>query len=344
MPTTDYKRDERLQILHKCLKNNMAKWSVKKLHEKINNHLAGIGSKPVSERTIAADLVYLKLQKGAPVEPVREGRNVFYTYSENFDFNTPAITKDEYQSLLIANEVLSQLKGFALTKELQELADKLKLYINDPVQEKDPPVIFDAPTGLRYIERLQDILECILEKTVLQISYQPFGTESPVEKIIHPYCLKQYNQRWFLFGYDEINRRIDNSPVDRIAGFSPQSKPFIENSFFSQDAYFNDMIGVTKKAGQQPEHIVFRVSVARADYLVTKPLHHTQAIVSKERNGIVTFEISVLINKELISLLLSFGSDLQIIEPAALKDIVRKEHEKAFTNYNNNFFSAIQSL
>ncbi|MCO5238656.1 MAG: WYL domain-containing protein [Chitinophagaceae bacterium] len=332
MPTTDHKRDERLQVLHKCLKNNMGKWSVKRLHEKVNNHLADIGGKPVSERTIAADLEYLKLHKGAPVEIMKQGRNVYYTYSEDFDFNEPVVTKDEYLGLLIANEVLSQLKGFTLTKELKDLTDKLQLYIEDTREKRVSPIIFDSTPALKHIERLQDILECILEKTVLQISYQPFGAACPVEKVIHPYCLKQYNQRWFLFGYDEANNRIDNSPIDRIVRFTPLNKAFIENTFFNQDEYFEDMIGVTRKAGQQPERIVFRVSTVRADYLMTKPLHHSQRVLPENEEGVV-FTMSVIINKELVSVLLSFGSDIEVVEPASLRSVMKAEHRIALSKY-----------
>lgn len=332
MPTTDHKRDERLQVLHKCLKNNMVKWSVKKLHEKVNDHLADIGGKPVSERTIAADLKYLELQKGAPVEKETKGRNVYYAYSEDFDFNEPDVTKDEYLSLLIANEVLSQLKGFTLTKELKDLTNKLQLYIEGAKQVISSPIIFDSAPALKHIERLQDILECILEKTVLQISYQPFGAADLIEKVIHPYCLKQYNQRWFLFGYDEANSRIDNSPIDRITRFAPLNKAFIENTFFNQDEYFRDMIGVTRKAGQQPERIVFRVSAARADYLTTKPLHHSQMVLSVNEDGVV-FTMSVIINRELVSVLLSFGSDIEIIEPVSLRFDMKAGYEAALSKY-----------
>ena len=286
----------------------------------------------MSKRTIATDLEYLELQKGAPVKKSPEGRNVYYSYSEDFDFNEPNITKDEYLSLLIANEVLSQLKGFTLTKELKDLTDKLQLYVDDTTAENILPIMFDSPPALKHIERLQEMLECILEKTVLRISYQPFGADNPVEKIIHPYCLKQYNQRWFLFGYDEANNRIDNSPVDRIVRFTPSRKSFIESPFFSPNEYFKDMIGVTRKEGQQPERIVFRVSATRADYLTTKPLHHSQTVLSENEDGMV-FTMSVILNKELVSVLLSFGSDIEIIEPASLRSDMKAGYEAALLKY-----------
>ncbi len=65
----------------------MGKWSIKKLQEKVNSHLENMGGNPVSSRTIADDLKYLELQKGAPVESVKEGRSVFYRYSEDLEFN-----------------------------------------------------------------------------------------------------------------------------------------------------------------------------------------------------------------------------------------------------------------
>ena len=330
MPTTDYKRDERLPIIHKCLNNNMGKWSVKKLHEKVNSHLENIGGKTVNVRTIADDLKYLEYQKGAPVEIIKKGRNVFYTYSEDFDFNTPAITKEEYMSLVMANEILSQLKGFTLTKELKEVADKLKLYIDDNIQDNNPSVIFDDQPVLKNIELLPDLLECILEKTVLQISYQPFGIATAIEKIIHPYFLKQYNQRWFLFGYDETNKRIDNSPVDRIAKFKPVSRTFIKNTFLRLPDYFKDMIGVTKKDGQKAECIIFEVSATRADYLITKPLHQSQTILSGRSNEKITFQMDVIINKELVSMLLSFGKDVVVLAPLPLKQMMKTEFENCY--------------
>jgi predicted DNA-binding transcriptional regulator YafY len=265
---------------------------------------------------------------------IRKGKNIFYTYSEDFELNAQTITKDESLSLIMANEVLSQLKGFTLTKELKDLTDKLKLHIDDNMQSNSPAVIFDVQPDLKHIEQLQDFLECILEKTVLQISYQPFGIATTIEKIIHPYFLKQYNQRWFLFGYDEANKRIDNSPVDRIIQFKPVNRPFIENSFFLQHEYFNDMVGVTKKEGQKAEHIMFEVSAAKADYLVTKPLHQSQTILSRQSNGNITFQMDVIINKELVSMLLSFGSDLVVIAPSLLKQVLETEFKNCYKQYS----------
>ena len=76
MPTTDYKRDERIQVIHKCLLNNSINWSVKKLLEKVNTHLEENGGRMVSDRTLADDIKYLEFKKFAPIIVLKRGKDV----------------------------------------------------------------------------------------------------------------------------------------------------------------------------------------------------------------------------------------------------------------------------
>ncbi len=73
----------------------------------------------------------------------------------------------------------------------------------------------------------------------------------------------------------------------------------------------------------EPVDVMLRVSNNRFNYIKTKPLHLSQRVVSEERNH-TTISINVKINKELISLILSFGSDMEVIAPASLRAMVAK--------------------
>ena len=51
----------------------------------------------------------------------------------------------------------------------------------------------------------------------MKVRYHPYNVASPTRVIIHPYYLKQYNNRWFLFGYNPEKRKSDwNLALDRI--------------------------------------------------------------------------------------------------------------------------------
>ena len=76
------------------------------------------------------------------------------------------------------------------------------------------------------------------------------------------------------------------------------------------------------------EHVVMRVAPDRYPYIKNKPLHPSQRCSDKE----MRITIDVIPNSELISLLLSFGSQLEVLEPQSVRDMMR-EHVKTLNKF-----------
>ncbi len=205
--------------------------------------------------------------------------------------------------------------------------------IEEYEQPKHDLILFENADKLKNVNFLQHLFEAISEKTVLKIIYRFFNSEISIQKIIHPYFLKQYNNRWFLFGYDEINNRLDNSPIDRIEFFKPVNREFLENIQFFPKEYFKDMVGVTRNVESKAEKIIFSVSKSRVDYVITKPVHTSQTETKKYKNGWTDFSIEVIINKELFGLFLSFEQDIVIKSPRKFKDEFEQLLQKTVENY-----------
>jgi predicted DNA-binding transcriptional regulator YafY len=335
MPTTTQQnRDERLQIIDKCLQNSHTQWTVKLLQEKVNSFLTDNYFNTVSSRTIADDLKYLEFKKAAPIKKIQEGRKVFYHYEEPFELYKPIVSTDDSFNMAIAQHLLQQISGFTVGKELQKTFTKLQQQIEDSANTQI--IFFEDEPLLKNIHLLQDIFECIYAKTVLEIEYQHFKATESAKKIIHPYFLKQYNKRWFLFGFDELLHRIDNSAIDRIVGIKPLQKiQYKANIVVNPSTYFNSLIGVTKPQDALIEIVEFSITKQRANYLLTKPMHKSQQII-KEESDTITFTITVIINNELIALLLSYGSDITITQPIHLKNTIANIVENTAIKYNHN--------
>lgn len=333
MPTTSKNRDYRLQLIHKCLKNSAVKWSVKKLHQLVSDRLEKDFGETISPRAINDDLKYLELHKMAPIASRTDGREVFYYYEDDdFELHAPVVDADQYLSLALAEEVLRQLKGFPLVDDLEKLVEKLEHQIDQNNKAEKVMIRFEEQPDLRNIELMQDLFECIREETVVQIEYKSFQAEVAIQKAVHPYLLKQYNRRWFLFGYDEGKDRIDCSPIDRILAFKPVRKNFIRVDF-DADAYFKDIIGVTRYAGKAVEKLVLQIAQDRADYMLTKPLHPSQRSLGTTDEGHLLVELSLAVNRELIATLLSFGKDVVVLEPETLRNEIRQNLQNAVQNY-----------
>ena len=96
------------------------------------------------------------------------------------------------------------------------------------------------------------------------------------------------------------------------------------------DEYFEDIVGVSFPPEREIKHIVLKFSEHRFPYIVAKPLHGSQKIIDQSQHIV---SIDVMPNRELRSILHSFGKDLEVIEPLSLRQAVANEIKKTYEKY-----------
>lgn len=196
--------------------------------------------------------------------------------------------------------------------------------------------------NLTNIDLLPVFNKAITDKKVLRFAYQRFGQE-PFELTFHPQFLKEYNGRWFVFGYAERIRVNENGetttetfkaynvPLDRIVGevCMIDNIEYIpaEPGFYQQ--FFKDIIGVTHEKGTKVETIVIRTKTEyQHGLLQTKPLHHSQKETlpygkyEDGEYGEVTLTIEP--NRELRGKILAYGQYLEVMQPLILRDQIKE--------------------
>jgi predicted DNA-binding transcriptional regulator YafY len=189
---------------------------------------------------------------------------------------------------------------------------------------------------LRGLEHFGDLFNAIIYKQVLTIKYQSFKNPEPEISFIHPYYLKQYNNRWFLFGYNPAPKvnALSNRALDRIIEIKVDDKTeFIENTKYDFFEYFEDMIGVTKPVDIEVQRIKLWFSPDQAPYIDSKPLHGTQKCLSWDDSGMI-ITIEVIPNIELEQLILRHGEHCMVLEPTKVKDRIKKKLCIGFRNYS----------
>lgn len=194
--------------------------------------------------------------------------------------------------------------------------------------------------NLKNLHLLPEFYRAISDKQVLQFSYRGFGQESYI-LIFHPQYLKEYNGRWFVFG--EANRepfKAYNVPLDRIEGNINIIKGIdyipAENGFYQ--AFFKNIIGVTREEGANVEEVVIRT---KSEYLhgllMTKPIHPSQQelLPYGEHESGWYGEVSLIIepNRELRGKILLFGEGLEVIKPQSLREQIILSLKKQLEQY-----------
>ena len=131
--------------------------------------------------------------------------------------------------------------------------------------------------------------------------------------------LKEYRNRWFLFGSRADDMKIFNLALDRIVDIQPcEGETYRDNPEFGED-YFDDVVGVTKHERLTKETVRIWADNKQASYILTKPMHASQRVVEKcRRDGSMIFEIDVVVNYELEALLMGFGAGVKVLAPQSL--------------------------
>ena len=147
---------------------------------------------------------------------------------------------------------------------------------------------------------------------------------------IHPYLIKQYNNRWFLFGKNASkNGGISNLPLDRIENIAESGVPYEEDDGTLQQM-LDSIIGVTIERDAKIEEVKLKFSEQRFPYVQTKHLHKSQKTIDDQE---CIIQISVIPNKELEALILQYGNDVEVLSPESLRDRIKEKIQEMLKKY-----------
>ena len=181
-------------------------------------------------------------------------------------------------------------------------------------------------------DKLRPLHEAIRFQRVLRLCYQPFGTTEAKTVTAHPYLLKEFNHRWFLLAYNQEQDCISNYALDRITQLAASDELYQAGHRPDSAIYFQHVIGPSVAQYGVVEEEKVRFSKARAPYGATKPLHSSQR-TTVLADGCMEVTLQLMLNRELVSLLLSFGSDAHVIAPPALREKMAEEYRKSMDAY-----------
>jgi len=241
----------RYQALDKCFSNSGRRYYIEDLIEECNKALlnqTGIVD-GVKERQVRKDISDMESIWNISLCKLRDGKKVYYCYEDTrYSINNQPLNETEINQLKETIYMLNRFKGMPQFGWMEEILARFE----NTFKLKGTTVNavgFEQNPYLKGLNLFSDIFNAIVNKQTLCISYKKFEKESK-EYIFHPYFLKQYNNRWFLFGFCEYlndKRPVTNLALDRIEQITYANIPYVENDTIEFNEYFEDVVGVTVK-------------------------------------------------------------------------------------------------
>ena len=307
----------------------------------------------VTIRMIQKDIKALEEDFGKKLVRNKGGRGTVRYEDQAEPLFYQELTADEEDILKEALGSLGQFEGLENFKWLEVLKRKL----NMATGKKARPVISFARNDCLQIpdNLLGTLYSAIARRKVIRFGYRKFQDAGrPYSQVtVHPYQLRQYNNRWFLLCNPVGNAEypfnpefIYNYALDRMDG----RVEYIEEMTWIDtpvdiDARFDEIIGVTYRKDVGMEDIYFAVKPQAVSYVQTKYIHPSQDEVNPETekefkarypslSDCKFFFISCRPNVELYALLASYRDTLVVIEPEGVRNELKAILEGAAANYS----------
>lgn len=302
----------------------------------INRRLEGRDMLPIQSRTtfmhdiaeMNEKLYHLYGKYGIVWEDRNKKRYYRYCNGINSIYNRE-LREDEIEKLQQIRNLLAGFKGMPDFGWIDQMMTRLDQNI---IGKQKTVASFEGGTK-RDKEYLMLLFNAILNRQVLDVNYNPLFNDSE-SIILHPYYLKQYWRRWYLFAKREGGKDIEAFSLDYMESVAFNKTVKYKATKTSFKKYFKDLVGVTMPPETDVEHIELWADASIVPYLVAMPIHESQKIrIDDEKN--CTVMLDVMINHELIQELMYYGELLAVKSPLYFRDEMMEKFEWVKNSYKN---------
>lgn len=286
------------------------------------------------------------------VDKIREGKypskKALLLHLENNDCEVSPRTFDRILEKLrdqmgLDVEYDIQQKGYFLANDANGLADKFLTLIEigrsaevltETIRENRENLRYIHPgnnKALKGLHQVGIILQAIREQRVITFMHGGFSSGISKEVILHPLLIKEYEDRWYVYGWSHLLSEYRTYGIDRISDVRLTEEHYEPHSNHDAARQFDDMIGVTM-SDSPATNVVLRFTRFQSNYIKTLPWHHSQTILSEDDDFCIV-RLHVRPNHELVQKILSSANQVVVLEPEGLKEEIKVCLAEMYSQY-----------
>ena len=197
---------------------------------------------------------------------------------------------------------------------------------------KNRILLENIPSGQQF---LTPIVDAMREGVVLSMTYHSFHRDEPSTFEVEPWCVKLFEQRWYMLGKSDGFDELRLYTLDRIKALESTEHRFKMPKKFNAEEFFKDYYGII--IGDEEfdvEPVALKVDSWQSKYLRTLPLHHTQVEVERNEEYSI-FEYRLCPTFDFRQKILSMGCSVSVLAPTDLALTMRDEVKSTLDNYAN---------
>ncbi|MBK8873662.1 MAG: WYL domain-containing protein [Bacteroidetes bacterium] len=255
-----------------------------------------------SKRTLQRDIKEIRNVFGIDIEYSKSQKGYFISQNENENMN--------FQRMMEAFDMFNSLN----------LAQDLTPFIH---LEKRRP---------QGTDNLYGLLHAIKNRLQIKFTYQKFWEEELSQRLVEPYALKEFKNRWYIMAKDSKDNNIKSFALDRLSNLEITNQTYQYPDNYSIEQSYRYCFGIIRPNDEEPQDIILSFDPFQGKYIKTLPLHDTQQVLA-DNDEEMKIKLKLCLTHDLVMELLSFGDNMKVIEPKSLADQIKQAHEKAYRQY-----------
>jgi predicted DNA-binding transcriptional regulator YafY len=288
---------------------------------------------PKNSRTVRRDLEALEAV-GFPLLTYRHNGQTRWRLIEGFR-NIPALgfSATELMALTFSRKLLRPLEGTeiqsALNSALNKVATALPPQGHEYVRTLDN--LFSIGLGphknYQQYKNTVDLITRAIDKTrTAQIRYFSASRNSTGRREVDPYRLWYAAGGLYLIAYCHLRKDVRLFAVERIRSITLTDHPYQMSLGFDVEEYVQDALMVMRGRRIDVELLFSKTTAA----WVKDKLWHPSQQTTFSKDGRLRMALKVADTDELTGWILSFGSQVKVIRPDALREKVKEEARKIY--------------
>ena len=295
----------------------------------------------VSPATLKRDLEFLRDQLGAPIEYDREVNGYRFGTaggaSRGRRHELPGLwfSERELYSLLMAHQLLSGLDSDGpLSRHLQPLLERIHELLGPGQTDaralmKRVRIIsaLRRPVASEFFERVG---EALIRRRRLQMRYLTRGRGEVGERQVSPQRLVHYRNTWYLDAWCHTREKLLRFALDAVQQASVTEVRARDVAMKQVEAEMDAGYGIYAGGTRQWATLQFS---AQAAPWISREQWHPEQRGRWLADGVWQLELPYVDQTELVMDVLRHGEQVQVVEPAALRDAVRRRLALALSAY-----------
>jgi len=280
----------------------------------------------MSPASVKRDLAYMRERFNAPIEYDREANGYRYAApGAGPRYQLPGLwfNASEVLALLTTLRMLGDLQPGMLDGQIDPLRKRLRELLgtgDHSWEEVERRIrIFQPERRAGDPKHFGIAAQAVLKRTQLWIRHYNRKKDEETERAVSPQRLVHYRDNWYLDAWCHLRNDLRSFAVDAIRDARLLDAAAREIADAELDAHLGSGYGIF--AGKKVQWATLRFTPEAARWVSAQSWHPEQR-AKVEQDGSYVLELPFAEAPELVMEILKYGADVEVLEPASLREHV----------------------